>query len=149
MTSEICVDANLAVMWYTPEAGRELAVELLHECMQRNIRIIAPDFIYGEAGSAIRRKVYRGSMDEDEGRVSLSLLLDAQIDCANTLDLFDEAWRIACRYNLATLYDAFYLALAELRGCDFWTADKRFINSVSSIPYVKNITDFAPGILKR
>lgn len=148
MTSEICVDANLAVMWYSPEPLREQAVALLDECLRLDIRVIAPDCIFAEAGSAIRRKLYRKLIEPDEGKVGIYLLSRAQIDCVSVTDLMSEAWRIAETYNLATLYDAYYMALAELRGCDFWTADERFINSVSGLSYVKNIKDFTPGILE-
>ena len=148
MTSEICVDANLAVMWYTPEPLRENGVALLDECSRLGTRIVAPDVIFAEAGSAIRRKVHRGILELDEGRVALSLLADAQIDCVSVLDLFDAAWDIAARHRLPTLYDAYYMALAEACGCDLWTADERLINSVQGVPYLRNIAEFAPGALE-
>ena len=38
------------------------------------------------------------------------------------------AWEIATDFGFATVYDATYLALAELQGCEFWTADERLFN---------------------
>ena len=32
------------------------------------------------------------------------------------------AWEVAVAYSFVTVYDATYLALAELRRCEFWTA---------------------------
>ena len=148
MTPEICVDANLAVMWYTPEPLRAKGVALLDECLRLGTRIVAPDWIFAEAGSAIRRKVHRGILELDEGRGALFLLADAQIDCVSALDLFDAAWDIAARHHLPTLYDAYYMALAEARGCDLWTADERLINSARGVPYLRNIAEFAPGALE-
>jgi len=147
LSHEICVDANLVVAWYSPEPDREQPVALLDECFRLDVRTIAPDCIFSEVGSAIRRKVYRGLLEPDEGWVALSLIDTAALDCVPTRELYADAWRIAQTYNLATLYDAYYMALAELRGCDFWTADKRFINSVRGVPYVRHVADFFPGSL--
>lgn len=147
MTREICVDANLIVMWYTPEPGRDNAVALLDECFRLGIRFVAPDCIFSEAGSAIRRKVHRHALDADEGHVALSLVAQTQIDCVSVLSLLDAAWEIAARHNLATLYDAYYLAVAELCKCNFWTADQRFINSVRGVDCVRDIASFTPGML--
>ena len=148
MTAEICVDANLIVMLYTPEEMRNQAVLLLNECLHNDISIIAPDVIWAEVDSAIRRKVYRGLLELDDGKIAISLMSALQINHANTLDLIFDAWRIADAYNLPTLYDAYYLAIAELRGCDFWTADERFVNSVKGLSYVRPIRDYSPGILE-
>lgn len=146
--TEICVDANLAVKWYMPEDLRDEAIALLNDCNRLNIRIIAPDCLVAEAASAIRRKVHRGLMDADEGQVAASLLIKTQIDYVSVLELVPDAWYIAENYNLATLYDAYYLALAEGRGCNFWTADDRFVNSVQGLSHVRHIKDFTPGLLE-
>lgn len=147
MIPEICVDANLAVKWYIPEIWREQAVELFDCCMHSGISIIAPDAIFAEAGSAIRRAVHRGLITPDSGRMAVFLLRSAPIDHFDVRDLFALAWQIAESHGLATLYDAYYLALAEIRGCDFWTADERFVNSVHGLSRVRHIKDFIPDLL--
>jgi predicted nucleic acid-binding protein len=145
---QVCVDANLVVTWLTPEEGRDQAVAFLDQCLGQGIGIIAPDCVFAEVGSALRRKVYRGIMDDEDGRVALSLLDRFAIDVVPVLSLYAEAWKIAVDYNLSTLYDAYYMALAKLHECDFWTADQRFLNSVPNLPYVRSIRDFGPGILE-
>jgi predicted nucleic acid-binding protein len=135
-------------MWYSPEALRAQSIALLEVCGQQGIRMIAPDCLFAEAGSAIRRQVYRGLLTKEEGKIAITLISGIQLDCVPVRDLYKQSWEIAGKYNLATLYDAYYLALAELRGCDFWTADERFINSVQGIPYVKHIADFSPDALE-
>lgn len=146
---EICVDANLVVKWYVFEELRDEAVALLDECDRHDIRLIAPDCVITKAASAIRRKVYRKLITPEEGLVAVSLLIQTRIDCVSVLELVPDAWYVAEKYDLASLYDAYYLALAEGRGCDFWTADERFINSISGVPYVRQIAAFTPGMLER
>ncbi len=111
---QVCVDANLVVLWLTPEKGRDKAVAF---------------------------------MEDEDGRVALSLLGRFAVDVVPVLSLIAEAWQIAAKHNLSTLYDAYYMALAHLRGCDFWTADQRFLNSVEGVPYIRDIRDFAPEML--
>jgi len=59
-----------------------------------------------------------------------------------------KSWRycardIAEQFNLPTVYDATYAALAELRGCEFWTADKVFYDTVKAVlTFVKYLPDY-------
>jgi predicted nucleic acid-binding protein len=42
----------------------------------------------------------------------------------------ERAWKIACEFQFPTVYDATYRALAELRQCQFWTADEKLFKQV-------------------
>jgi predicted nucleic acid-binding protein len=43
------------------------------------------------------------------------------------------------------VYDAYYAALAEARGCEFWTADKAFWQAVRRrLKFVKYLENFKP-----
>jgi predicted nucleic acid-binding protein len=145
---ELYVDANLVVKWYTWEEDREQALALVDEAERLGITIVAPDTVLSEAGSTIRKLVYRKLMTAETGWMVLSLLKNAPIQRFDVRDLFTGAWHIAEQYNLGSLYDAYYMALAQARDCDFWTADRRFLNSVSRLPYVRDIRDFTPGMLE-
>lgn len=53
------------------------------------------------------------------------------------------AREIARQFNQRKVYDATYAALAELRGCDFWTADKAFYDAVKAgLTFVKYLPDY-------
>lgn len=147
MSSELCIDANLVVKWYMFENLHEEAVSLLDEADRLGIQLIAPDFAFAETGSAIRKAVYRGLLTAENGAIAIGLLKRVGIQRYDVRDLYDDAWSLAEKYNLATLYDAFYVALALLRGCDFWTADERFVNSMQGLACVRHISQFTPGIL--
>lgn len=57
--------------------------------------------------------------------------------------LRDRAREIAERFNLRTVYDATYAALADLYGCEFWTADKVFYDAVkNTLTFVKHLPDY-------
>jgi predicted nucleic acid-binding protein len=49
----------------------------------------------------------------------------------------------AARFGQRKIYDSLYAALAELRGCEFWTADKVFYDAVKAgLPFVKYLPDY-------
>jgi predicted nucleic acid-binding protein len=53
-------------------------------------------------------------------------------------DLHLEALSVAGRFGLKASYDAHYLALADRLGVEFWTADRRLANTISSsLPWVR------------
>ena len=50
---------------------------------------------------------------------------------------------IARQCGQRKVYDATYAALAELRGCEFWTADKVFYDAAkATLPFVKYLPHY-------
>jgi predicted nucleic acid-binding protein len=148
VNQEICLDANVVVKWFLPEELRDQATALAEECQASDVRMIAPEFVYAEVSSAVRRRVYRELLLPAEGLLAVGLLMSTPITPYDARYLYRQAWRIAETYQLPTLYDAYYLALSELRECVFWTADERLVNSVPGLSYVRNLKDYIPGSLK-
>jgi predicted nucleic acid-binding protein len=144
---EVCVDASVAVKWYVTEEWREQALALLDECSRLGVEMVAPDHFFSEAGNAIWRSAIRGIITGESGIASIVLLAGLNIEPFDVRDLYVDAWRIAETFSRPTLYDAYYLALCEQRGCDLWTADERLVNCVSGLSYVRHIRDFVPGAL--
>jgi hypothetical protein len=46
-------------------------------------------------------------------------------------ELYDRALQLADAYGLPAAYDAQYLALTQLLGCDFWTDDQALVRSLA------------------
>lgn len=147
MTGEVCIDACLITKWYVPEEHREQALQFAQECEDLDIRYVAPEFVIAEATNAILKNVRRGTVEPMEGLLAMSVLSQVRISKFNCSDLYLDAWRIALTYDRPAIYDCYYLALAEDRGCDFWTADQRFFNAVGNHPRVKHIKNYKPGLL--
>jgi predicted nucleic acid-binding protein len=50
---------------------------------------------------------------------------------------------IARQFQQRNVYDSVYAALAELRGCDLWTADKHCYDAVTvKLKFVKFLPDY-------
>ncbi len=84
---------------------------------------VAPPLLWSEATSVLRRLVWRERIGEEDGRLALARLLNAEIERRSPRRLYEEASRIATALGWAKTYDAEYVALARLLDCRLVTAD--------------------------
>ncbi|MFQ6041772.1 MAG: type II toxin-antitoxin system VapC family toxin [Candidatus Poribacteria bacterium] len=136
---EVCVDVSLAVKWVVKESYGEEALSLLEKWRINKVELIAPAFFEVEVDSIIRKKVAaRKTLTESEGDVAFELLQRLPIKILNLPDQRQRAWELAKELGQSIIYDVTYLALSELRGCEFWTADEKLYNSVKNkLPFLK------------
>jgi predicted nucleic acid-binding protein len=85
-------------------------------------RLLAPDLMPYEAGNILRRHVLAGILDATAATLAHSDLTALQFDLCPYSALAERAW--ALRHNL-TIYDAAYIALAELLEVPLLTLDAR------------------------
>jgi predicted nucleic acid-binding protein len=97
------------------------------------IRLIAPPLFVSEVDSAIRRRVFEGKMTPEQAKGAYAVLDAAPVDIIDIPDVRQRAREIAEPFNQRFVYDATYAALAELRGCEFWTADLAFYDVVKKV----------------
>lgn len=142
--TERCADASIAVKWAVKrEPFRAKAHAFLNDAGARGIRLIAPLNFTSEVDSAIRKRVFDGRMTAAEAQKAYAILDAAPVEIADMPGVRQRAREIAERFNLRTVYDATYAALAELRGCEFWTADKIFYDAVKAgLSYVRYLPDY-------
>jgi predicted nucleic acid-binding protein len=150
MTDDVhCIDSGLLIKVLTYEEPRnqlEAATELLAHAFTDG-RVVMPSFAWAEIGSVLRKKVRQGFISSDHSNDIWERVSRMPIEFVETPALRSRAWEIAARYNLATLYDASYLACAEVAPGqpditrEFWTTDEALVRSLgASIPeYVRLI----------
>lgn len=139
-----CVDASIAVKWAVlEEPFRSKALAFLHDAGIRGIKLIAPPYFPGEVDSAVRKRVYHGKMSIVDAQKAYTILDVVPVQIVDLPDLRRRAREIAAQFNQRTVYDAAYAALAELRQCEFWTADKAFYEAVKAeLSFVKYLADY-------
>lgn len=128
--SPVCVDASIVVALVTPESQSEQALALWAVWMSRDVEVIAPHLLRYEVASALWRKAARGLMQIEDARQALSVALSLDITFLDPPELPLRAFDLADRLNRPTTYDMCYLALTEIVGGEFWTADERLFNAV-------------------
>jgi len=119
-----CVDASVVVKWLVPEIDRDRALVLYENVPLRGGVVVAPAHVLVEVSSAIYKRVRHGGMVLED---ALRLMDDVQalpILAMSPPGLHRRAFEIAAQFQLKWIYDAFYVALAEIVGCDLWTADE-------------------------
>lgn len=141
---ERCVDASVIVkLALKGEPHRIKARQLVRESTREGIDLIAPPFFTSEVDTAIRKRVYDGRLNHMDAQRAFTVLDRAPIKIVTHRNLRQRAREIAERFNQRTVYDATYVALAELRSCEFWTADKEFYDTVKEVlTFVKYLTDY-------
>lgn len=131
MRSLVCIDAGVFVKVLVQEDLSDTARQQWERwTLVEKRKPIAPVLFLFEVVAVLRKQVYQGRLTLKEGSVALDVLLDANVEIVTSTALHRRAWELADRFNQPTAYDAHYLALAEIEGCEFWTADERLYNSV-------------------
>jgi predicted nucleic acid-binding protein len=142
----VCVDASLAIKVVVREPDSEKADALFAQWSNEGTRLIAPAFFDVETDSILRQKVIlRQELTPAQAEAAFRALQALPIRQLTMPAQRQRAWRIATELGFATVYDATYLALAELQGCPFWTADKRLFDQVQvRMPFVQWLGDYEP-----
>ena len=95
----------------------------------RGERLAAPHLLDLEVTSAWRRLVAAGELDERRARLALADLQGLRVERVRHRSLLDRCWEL--RGNL-TVYDAAYVALAELLEVILVTADAKLAKAPGS-----------------
>lgn len=130
---ERCVDASVAIKWVVKsETWRKKARQLLLESLRNSYTLIAPPLFAYETESVLQGRLHAGVMTVAAVDEALTRLATFGVRLATHPDMVTRARSIARQFNQARIYDSLYAALAELRGCEFWTADRRFYDAVKA-----------------
>lgn len=149
MAYPVCLDASIIIKWLVPESDSDTALSLFSHLIDTGAALIEPVLVLYEVPSAMRRKVAKGQLAEDEAAEAfgkfqfLSTTLSISTEDRRRLQ---RAWEIASTYGLNAIYDSIYLALAEELGAECWTADSRFYSMLSAdFPQLKLLSEFTRG----
>ncbi len=115
------VDASVLVKWFMEEEGRDRALALRQLHTSRRSAIYISELTFLEILNAIR---YSPKSNEEDGAEALHILQNLRLQVKPIdFDLLRKANAIAWAYKV-TIYDALYVALAELLGYPLITADE-------------------------
>ena len=141
---ERCVDASVAIKWVVKsETWRKKARRFLFDSVQNGYTLIAPPLFAYETESVLQERWYSKAMTEGGVDAALTQLTAIGVQLVTHLDMVTRARAIARQCNQPRIYDSLYAALAELRGCEFWTADRRFHDAVNAnLTFVKYLPHY-------
>jgi len=142
MTS-LVIDSGVVVKWFVREPYSDEARRIFAEYRAGKLVLLAPDFIYAEFGNIVwKKQALQGYDPLDAANIVAAFQAQITITLTSAKDLLDDAYRLAVAHK-RTVYDSLYLALSLRAGCQFVTADERFVNAVSSkFPNVVRLADW-------
>ena len=139
--TRLVVDASVAAKWFTQhaEGDRAAALELLDRHRAGRCRLVLPEFGLLEIINAVR---YSPRASEVDTAAAWSVLVDLalQVESLNP-ELTNRAIAVAWKYDLA-LYDAVYVALAELLEAPLITSDENLVRRTKGHAAVRLLSDF-------
>lgn len=140
--SAVCLDASFVVKLVMPEDDTPLAQAMLGRWLGAGVRPIGPVTAMAESCSVAWNRVHRGRMDPEEGHKAIAALLGLDIELVPLDAFYLRAWALAAQLRQPTLYDCYYLAVAETYDCEFWTADRAlYLARRLSLPWVRLLGD--------
>lgn len=145
MRNAVVVDASIAIKWILEEEDSDRADTLLTEWIDKGMQILAPDLLAYELTNALYRKVRKGEISLDRAKEALIeiSLTEIEFEFSSEFALSTRAIEVANHFSLPATYDSHYLALAERKECELWTADLRLWNSVKGkLNWVRLMHDY-------
>ncbi|MSQ34046.1 MAG: PIN domain-containing protein [Dehalococcoidia bacterium] len=125
MMEEVCVDASLALSWVLPMDINVRSEALFQGWAREGTALLGPPLLYAETVSVIRNKVFRRLLTVEEGGDALELFFAYGVRAREPAGLYRQAFALATELRRPQAYDAQYVALAQIQGCELWTADRR------------------------
>lgn len=145
MRKVVVVDTNIVIKWVVDEPDSSTAKALLKEWINKGIAILAPALLTYEVTNVLYQNVRKGEMTLEEAKIALTqiLLSELQLDFSQDPALSIRATELADKSGIRATYDSHYLALAERKGCEFWTADTRLWKAVKGkLDWVRLLAEY-------
>ncbi|MCU1432436.1 MAG: type toxin-antitoxin system VapC family toxin [Actinotalea sp.] len=95
--------------------------------------LLAPTLVRSQTLSMLHEAVQRGEVTHDAARDQLAAIGRMRVRLLGDAVLRRRAWELADQLGWSTTYDAEYVALAQLQGDAFVTADPELATSLAGV----------------
>jgi len=151
MSRYICLDTSVLVKTLLEEEDTEKALALMEKVAILGQLIVLPAFAWAEVGSVLRKMRRRNELTVQEADdLWLEFKNFQGIEYLSDDVIMERVWKISRYFDMPTLYDASFLAVAEVVAertgemCEYWTWDEKLINQLNGRrEYVRWLKDFA------
>jgi len=118
----VVIDASAVVEYLVELRLTDPATRLFHLAADGRVELWAPDLVYAESASALRKLVRLKAISAASAHTAVKSLVDLPIAIAGTAGLMLEVWGMEA---FLTPYDACYVALADALGAELVTAERK------------------------
>jgi predicted nucleic acid-binding protein len=136
------VDASVVGKLFFVEERSDLALALFSDAARAQESVIAPSLLPSEFVNIVRRKMRREGVSLQRATAVVDEFLALPIQYRADSDIYRQAIIHTERYSLSG-FDAQYVALGELAGCDLWVDDERLLTALGGrLSFVKWLGDY-------
>ena len=132
------LDTSVVVKWFLQEENSEAAETYLQRLLEGQAIAFVPSSLFYELANVlwVRR---RDDVSEEGSLAIWEKLLQLPLTVVDWNELLPEAISLAYQHDIA-VYDAVFVRLAQIKGCDLITADKKLITRIAdSYHWVKSL----------
>ena len=140
----IVVDASLAAKWIMPEEYSEQAKDLYRATIRAGRPIVAAPLLTTEVTNILRQRMRdTPPLARGDALQLLAEFLTFPVELVAPAELHRHALILADDYGLPAVYDAHYVALAQVLRCVLWTDDRRLVRLLAGqLAFVRWIGDY-------
>ena len=126
MDKRICLDTNIFIAFFCNEPGHKQANTLFSKLLEDHYRILMPALVNFEIANVLAKKEKMGLLTEQDSKQSLQKFATFPILLVWQTEYLEQAMELQ-RKNLATVFDASYLATAKANQIPLITEDQEMI----------------------
>lgn len=138
----VVLDASVILKWYlTDEEDGQKALGLLYQYVSNELEILAPSLLEYEVVNGLFVAQKRGRIKEEKLLTAIEGFIDLEIKLKN-LSHFQSKMMHYCKVYHRSVYDASYLAIADVEGITMITSDEGLYNAIKKdLEWVKWLGD--------
>ena len=134
----VVVDSSVCIKWFCLEEETDKAL-FLRESYIKGTKILAiPDLILYEVAYALR---HNKKVQEHDVQEAVESMFKLGVDIiVPTTEMLNSAITLAFAFNI-TVYDAVFLALADILSFECITADEKLYQKTKTLGYIRKLED--------
>ena len=135
------LDTSVVIKWFSEHGEAELssALALRQRIIEGTLAVIVPDLLFYELANALRFNSHFSAADVTQAVQSVN---DMGFDVRPVEPpVLERAVDSALKFNI-TVYDAYFLALAQSEGLSLITADYKMAGRMKNSKYLMRLSEF-------
>jgi len=133
LSNNLCLDASALVPFLIGTPTGPAAARKIESALRLGATLYAPNLVYGETTSVLRRYIHAGQLLPEQARQALAAMIAVPISVCHEQHIYQRALDLAALFRRSKPYDSLYLAATERTGSQLVTADQGLHNSALSL----------------